>query len=108
MWFLGTLPDTWDSWETFITMELAKGNILNEEMRRKSQDSSSQSDVLVTEKWGKSQSRGPCNRGNHRSTSSKGNFADVECYHCHKKGHTMKFCRQWKKENKNKNTPLDL
>ncbi|GJZ06968.1 hypothetical protein Tco_0540761 [Tanacetum coccineum] len=35
--------------------------------------------------------------------SSKGKFADVECYHCHKKGHTMKFCRQLKKENKKKN-----
>ncbi|GJV06067.1 putative RNA-directed DNA polymerase [Tanacetum coccineum] len=86
-----------------ITMELAKGSILNEETRRKSQGSSSQSDVLVTKRRGRSQSRGPSNRGNHRSSSSKGKFADVECYHCHKKGHTMKFCRQLKKENKKKN-----
>ncbi|GJT81401.1 retrovirus-related pol polyprotein from transposon TNT 1-94 [Tanacetum coccineum] len=61
-----------------ITMELAKGSILNEETRRKSQGSSSQSDVLVTERRGRSQSRGPSNRGNHRSSSSKGKFADVE------------------------------
>ncbi|GJY74724.1 transcription initiation factor TFIID subunit 4b [Tanacetum coccineum] len=74
-----------------ITMKLAKGNILNEEMRRKSQGSSSHSDVLVTERQRRSKSRGPSNRGNHRSSSSKGKFADVECYHCHKKGHTMKF-----------------
>ncbi|GJU02467.1 putative RNA-directed DNA polymerase [Tanacetum coccineum] len=86
-----------------ITMELAKGSILNEETRRKSQGSSSQSDVLVTERQGRSQSRGSSNKGNHRSSSSKGKFADVECYHCHKKGHTMKFCRQLKKENKKKN-----
>ncbi|GJU25787.1 putative RNA-directed DNA polymerase [Tanacetum coccineum] len=79
------------------------GSILNEEMRRKSQGSSSHSDVLVTERQGRSKSRGPSNRGNHRSSSSKGKFADVECYHCHKKGHTMKFCRQLKKENKKKN-----
>ncbi|GJR25110.1 hypothetical protein Tco_0973637, partial [Tanacetum coccineum] len=45
-----------------ITMELAKGSILNEETRRKSQGSSSQSDVLVTERRGRSQSRGPSNR----------------------------------------------
>nr|GEZ93347.1 retrovirus-related Pol polyprotein from transposon TNT 1-94 [Tanacetum cinerariifolium] len=45
-----------------ITMELAKGSILNEEMRRKSQGSSSQSDVLVTERRRRSQSRGPSNR----------------------------------------------
>nr|GEY88058.1 hypothetical protein [Tanacetum cinerariifolium] len=79
------------------------GSILNEEMRRKSQGSSSQSDVLVTERWGRSQSRGLSNRCNHHSSSNKGKFADVECYHCHKKGHTMKFCRQLKKENKKKN-----
>ncbi|GKC90017.1 hypothetical protein Tco_1150666 [Tanacetum coccineum] len=45
-----------------ITMELAKGSILNEETRRKSQGSSSQSDVLFTERQGRSQSRGPSNR----------------------------------------------
>ncbi|GJT09207.1 putative RNA-directed DNA polymerase [Tanacetum coccineum] len=87
LWLLGTLPDTWETFRTslsnsapdgVITMELAKGSILNEETRRKSQGSSSQSDVLVTERRGRSQSRGPSNRGNHRSSSSKGKFADVE------------------------------
>ncbi|GJX99332.1 non-lysosomal glucosylceramidase-like protein isoform X2 [Tanacetum coccineum] len=55
-------------------------SILNEEMRRKSQGSSSHSDVLVTERQGRSKSRGPSNRGNHRSSSSKGKFVDVEYY----------------------------
>ncbi|GJU25788.1 putative RNA-directed DNA polymerase [Tanacetum coccineum] len=45
-----------------ITMELAKGSILNEERRRMSQGSS-QSDVLVTERQGRSQSRSPSNKG---------------------------------------------
>ncbi|GJU39676.1 putative RNA-directed DNA polymerase [Tanacetum coccineum] len=112
LWLLGTLLDTWETFRTslsdsvpdgVITMELAKGGILNEEARRKSQGSSSQSDVLVTERRGISHSRGPSNRGNHHSSSSKGKFANVECYHCHKKGHMMKFCRQLKKENKKKN-----
>ncbi|GJR64775.1 putative RNA-directed DNA polymerase [Tanacetum coccineum] len=112
LWLLGTLPDTWETFRTslsnsapdgVITMELAKASILNKEKRRKSQGSSSQSDVLVTERRGRSQSRGPSNRGNHRSSSNKEKFADVECYHCHKKGHTMKFCKQLKKENKKKN-----
>ncbi|MCH83705.1 gag-pol polyprotein [Trifolium medium] len=55
---LGSLPG---SWETFrmslsnsavdgvLSMNLVKRNILNEEMRRESQDSPSQSKVLVTE-----------------------------------------------------------
>ncbi|GKD25538.1 putative RNA-directed DNA polymerase [Tanacetum coccineum] len=83
LWLLGTLPDTWETFRTslsnsaldgVITMELAKGSILNEEMRRKSQGSSSHSDVLVTERQGRSKSRGPSNRGNHHSSSSKGKF----------------------------------
>ncbi|CAH9075454.1 unnamed protein product [Cuscuta epithymum] len=108
LWLLGTLPDSWETFRTslsnsapdgIITMELAKGSVLNEEMRRKSQGSSSHSDVLVTESRGRSQSRGPGNKGKHRS-KSKGKFADFECYHCGRKGHTKRFCRQLKKEKK--------
>ena len=55
LWLLGTLPN---SWETFrmslsnfasngiISMDLAKSRVLNEETRRKSQGSSSFSEVL--------------------------------------------------------------
>ncbi|CAH9096206.1 unnamed protein product [Cuscuta epithymum] len=108
LWLLGTLPDSRETFRTslsnsapdgIITMELAKGSVLNEEMRRKSQGSSSHSDVLVTESRGRSQSRGPGNKGKHRS-KSKGKFADFECYHCGRKGHTIRFCRQLKKEKK--------
>ncbi|GKE81330.1 hypothetical protein Tco_1551330, partial [Tanacetum coccineum] len=51
LWLLGTLPDTWETFRTslsnsapdgVITMELAKGSILNKETRRKSQGSWSQ------------------------------------------------------------------
>ena len=39
---------------------------------------------------------------------SKSRFCDnIECYHCHKKGHIKKHCKQWKnkeeKEKKKKN-----
>lgn len=73
LFILGTLPD---SWETFmmsvsnsapvgiISMELSKSSFLNEKMRRKSQGSSSQSKVPVTERNRRIQSRGPTNRGN--------------------------------------------
>ncbi|GKF36466.1 hypothetical protein Tco_0113224, partial [Tanacetum coccineum] len=78
LWLLGTLPDTWETFRTSLSNSAPDG-----------------SDVLVIERWGRSQSRGPSNRGNHRSSSSKGKFADV--------GHTMKFYRQLRKENKKKN-----
>ncbi|CAH1425256.1 unnamed protein product [Lactuca virosa] len=111
LWLLGTLSDSWEIFRTslsnsapdgIITMELAKGGVLNEEMRRKSQGSSSHSDVLVTESRGRSQSRGPNNKGKHRS-KSKGKFVDYECNHCGRKGHTIRFCRQLKRENKKAN-----
>ncbi|CAH1430673.1 unnamed protein product [Lactuca virosa] len=111
LWLLGTLPDSWEIFRTslsnsapdgIITMELAKGGVLNEEIRRKSQGSSSHSDVLVTESRGRSQSRGLNNKGKHRS-KSKGKFVDYECNHCGRKGYTIRFCRQLKRENKKAN-----
>ncbi|KAJ9556141.1 hypothetical protein OSB04_010755 [Centaurea solstitialis] len=66
LWILGTLPDSWETFKTslsnsspdsVIAMELSKCRILNEDVRRKSQGSSSQSDVLVMESGKRSQSR---------------------------------------------------
>lgn len=106
---LGTLSD---SWETFkmslfnlapngvINIDLVKSSVLNKEMRRKLQGFSSQSEVLVTEKRGRSKSRGPKNRDKSRNKSNR--FANVECYHCGMKGHIRKHCRQWKRENEEK------
>ena len=57
LFLLGSLPDSWEIIRTslsnsapdgVISMDLAKSSLLNEEMRRKSQGSSS-SDVLVTD-----------------------------------------------------------
>jgi hypothetical protein len=102
---LGTLSD---SWETFrmslfnlapngvINMDLVKSSVLNEEMRRKSQGFSLQSEVLVTEKRGRSKSRSPKNRDKSRNKSNM--FANVECHHCGMKGHIRKHCRQLKRE----------
>ncbi|KAK0605577.1 hypothetical protein LWI29_028316 [Acer saccharum] len=104
---LGTLPNSWEMFRTsvcnsapngVVTMDLAKSSVLNEEMRRKSQGSL-QSEVLVTEKRGRSKSRGPKNRDRSKSKFNK--FANVECYHCGQKGHKKKYCRQLKRDYKN-------
>ena len=94
LWLLGTLSDSWETFRTSLSnsapdgtmnMDLVKSCVLNEEMRRKSQGSSSQSDVLVTEKRGRTKSRGPKNRDKSKSKTNK--FANVECHYCHLKEH---------------------
>ncbi|RVW22327.1 Retrovirus-related Pol polyprotein from transposon TNT 1-94 [Vitis vinifera] len=107
LWLLGTLPDSWETFRTSLSnsapdgimnMDLVKSCVLNEEMRRKSQGSSSQSSVLVIEKRGRSKSRGPKNRDRSKSKTNK--FANVECHYCHLKGHIKKYCRQLKRDMK--------
>jgi hypothetical protein len=92
LFLLGSLPD---SWETFrmslsnsasdgvLSMDLVKSSVLNEEMRRKSQDSSLESGVLVTESRGRNMNRYSGNRDQSRSNSKK----VIECYNCGRKGH---------------------
>jgi hypothetical protein len=108
LFLLGSLPD---SWETFrmslsnsaadgvLSMDLVKSSILNEEMRRMSQDSLSQSDVIVAESRGRNKNRYLGNKGKGRSYS-KNRYTNVECYNCGKKGHFQKDCRSLKKEDK--------
>jgi len=106
LFLLGSLPN---SWETFrmssnsdfdgvLSMDLVKSSVLNEEMRRKSQDSSSESGLLVTESRGRNVNQYLDNRDQNRSNSKK----VVECYNCGKKGHKQRFCWSLKKENEDK------
>jgi hypothetical protein len=83
-----------------INTDLAKSSVLNAEMRRKSQGSSSQLEVLVIEIRGMSKSRGPKNRDKNINKSNR--FANVNCYHWGMKGHIKKHCRKLKRENKEK------
>ena len=107
LWLLGTLPNSWEMFRTSLSnstlngtmnMNLVKSCVLNEEMRRKSQGSSSQSDVLVAEKRGRSKSRGPKNRDKSKSKTNK--FTTIEFHYCHLKGHIRKYCRQLKRDMK--------
>ncbi|KAK8561068.1 hypothetical protein V6N12_048144 [Hibiscus sabdariffa] len=83
LWLLATLSDSWETFRVslinsaplgIITLDLAKSGVLNEEVRRRSQGSTSQSEVLVTE-----------NRGETEKEM---------------KGHIKKYCFKLKKENK--------
>ena len=66
---------------------MAKGGALNEEMRRKAQGTSSQSEVLVTENRGRSQRKEPKGGREKSRSKSKSRYKNVECHYCHKTGH---------------------
>lgn len=81
---------------------MAKSGALNEEMRRKAQGSSSQSEVLITENRGKSQKRELKGSREKSRSKSKSRYKNVECYYCNKPRHIQKNCFLWKKDNKGK------
>ncbi|KAF2294485.1 hypothetical protein GH714_011845 [Hevea brasiliensis] len=81
-----------------VNMKYVKSSIMNEETRWRSQNSasSSQSDILVIDFRGRSESRSFNLRDRSRGKSNK--YANVECHYCKKKGHIQKFCRKFKKD----------
>ena len=108
LWLLATLPDSWETFRVSLinsapngvmTVELAKNGVLNEEVRRKTQGSSSQSEVLLTENRGRSKSKSEKGRDKSRS-KSRSRYKNLECHHCGKMGHIKKYCYKWKRENK--------
>ena len=85
---------------------MVKGNVLSEEMRRKTQGTSSQSEVLVTENRGRSQRKEPKGGREKSRNKSRSRYKNVECHYCHKIGHIQKNYFLWKKENKGKKGKL--
>jgi len=86
--FLGSLPDLWEILITslsnsapdgVISIDLANNSVLNEEMRGKSQVTSSHSDILVFEYRERSNSRALKDIDQSKS-NSKGKYKDVECH----------------------------
>ncbi|GMI83398.1 hypothetical protein HRI_002009100 [Hibiscus trionum] len=108
LWLLVTLPDSWETFrvslinfapQRIITLDLAKSGVLNEEVRRRSQSSTSQSEVLVTKNRGINRDKDGKDRDKSRS-KSRSRYKNLECHHCGKKGHIKKYCFKMKKENK--------
>ncbi|KAJ0077764.1 hypothetical protein Patl1_37281 [Pistacia atlantica] len=81
LWLLNALPDSWENFYVslkffapngIVTMEYVKSGVLNQEVRRKTQgSSSSHSEVIVTENRGRSKSKGQRQNG-------RGNFGTVK------------------------------
>jgi len=111
LWLLNTLPESWETFRVSITnsasngvvsFQMAKCGALNEEMRRKTHGSSSQSEMLVTKARRRSQKK--VHKGGREKSRSKSKsiYKNLECHFCHKIGHIQKYCFKWKKENKDK------
>jgi len=106
---LNFLPQSWETFKVSVTnsapngvvsLQMVKGSVLNEEMKRKAQGSSSQSEVLVNENRGRSQKRESKGGRDKSRSKSKTRYKNIECHYCHKTGHVQKYCFLWKKENK--------
>ena len=74
-----------------VTWDTAKARVMNEETRKVVEGGSSQTEILVAESRGRSQSKSQRSSDKGRS-KSRGKYANVECCHCHKRGHINKFC----------------
>lgn len=83
-------------------MEYAKSGVLNEDVRIKSQDTSSHLDVLYTEDRGRHNTRDPRSKGKSKSKSKFKN-PNIICYHYGNKGHIKRFCKQLKQDLKEGN-----
>ena len=103
LFLLITLPDSWDTFRATISMNAAadglssitvESSLLTKEMNQKNAKTLKNGSALVVH--GRSIERG---KGKDRNQSwSKSRARNMECYHCHKKGHLKKDCYQWKCE----------
>lgn len=85
-----------------VSLETDKGRILNKDMRRKAQGSSSQPGVLVTENRGRNHKKEPKGGRKNNIRKSKPRYKNLKCHYCHKIGQVQKYYYQWKIDNKGK------
>ncbi|MCO5547890.1 hypothetical protein L7F22_001342 [Adiantum nelumboides] len=104
MILLVTLPTPWDTFRTVISNSAfenglkcvdVKSSLLMEELNCKNVDDSRSSNAMHVR--GRQQSRGNHGSSDQKKSKSKERSKfrsgkDVECYHCHKKGHVKKDC----------------
>ena len=106
MFLLITLPESWDTFRTALsnsappdglTIAGVEGSLLTEETNRKTMDKGKGTALFVRGRAKEKQQGAKRHQSRSKSRSAKGK-SDIECYHCGKKGHMKKDCREWKAE----------
>ena len=107
LFLLITLLESWDTFQIAIsnfapTSSLISTNVensfLTKEVSRKNLDYTRGGNALFAR--GGSKERGKSNDKGRNHSKSRG-CSNVECCHCHKKGHMRKDCYLWKNEKGN-------
>ncbi|KAI5083625.1 hypothetical protein GOP47_0003368, partial [Adiantum capillus-veneris] len=106
MFLLITLPESWDTFRTNLSnstppdgLNIAgvEGSLLTEETNRKTMDKGKGTPLVVKGRTKEKYKGGKRNQSRSKSRNAKGK-SDIECYHCGKKGHMKRDCREWKAE----------
>lgn len=84
---------------TTTSLVICLQNLFTEEIHRKSTDGKKDGDAHVASDRQRGRTRGRAKSKEHGGSCSKyrGSMRNVECYHCHRKGHVKKDCRAWQK-----------
>ena len=107
LFLLITLPESWDMFRTAIsnfaqasglTSTNVENSLLTKEVNRKNLDNTRGGNALYVRDRSKEREKTD-DKGKNRSKSW--GHSNVECYHCHKKGHIKKDYRLWKSEKGN-------
>ncbi|CAJ2654735.1 unnamed protein product [Trifolium pratense] len=105
-----SLPDNWDVLVVTLTnsapsgklvMSTVKESMLNEEARRKERGligSPTQSEALVTESRGRSQSKNFHKHDKSERRSKSKARKEFTCFYCNREGHIKKYCRLLKRD----------
>ena len=81
-----------------IIVKMVNDNMFNEEARRKQLGIFSNTEALVTKRWGTSKSRKPFNDYNHDKLRGKSKSRkEIKCFYCGKLGHIKRECRKFKR-----------
>ena len=80
-----------------MTIAGVEGSLLTEETNRKTMDKGKGTALFVRGRAKKKEKGGNRNQSCSKSRNAKGK-SDIECYHCGKKGHMKRDCREWKAE----------